>query len=415
MIRSRAVFIAATAQHTGKTSASLGIVSGLQQILEHKKVGFMKPVGQKSIEVTHGINFEKSVVDKDVPLFKELLNCEGVYSEMSPVLIPKGYTKSFLNGNISAESEMAHVENCFDSIRSKSDIVVCEGTGHVGVGSAVGLSNATVAAKLNIPMILVVNGGIGSTLDEFALNAQFCQSQGATIGGVILNKVKEDKVQDMLEYTGAALEKWFNVPLLGVVPDFVNAAYPAVLDFEKLGMRLYCGHEFRVSHRRLETVLTGKIRFAKLLKENQDANKKSLYIIHQSREDLMRVFEKHLTIEEKNGTPKDRLPGLLVVGVTEPEFDHISDAPGYLPNLERFGVPILATKMCLESVKTKLKSYTAKLNVSDEARTKAVAKHYASHIDFEAILRLVGVENSFDSTTEKEEILASSASAFASH
>jgi hypothetical protein len=45
-------------------------------------------------------------------------------------------------------------------------------TGHVGVGSIVGLSNARVAQELGLGMVLVANGGLGSAFDELELNRQ---------------------------------------------------------------------------------------------------------------------------------------------------------------------------------------------------------------------------------------------------
>lgn len=46
----------------------------------------------------------------------------------------------------------------------------CVVQGHVGVGSVVGLSNARVARELGLEIVLVANGGLGSTFDELELN-----------------------------------------------------------------------------------------------------------------------------------------------------------------------------------------------------------------------------------------------------
>ena len=48
-------------------------------------------------------------------------------------------------------------------------MVVYEGTGHPGVGSVVDLSNAEVAKQLESEVILVLEGGIGNTLDRLSL------------------------------------------------------------------------------------------------------------------------------------------------------------------------------------------------------------------------------------------------------
>lgn len=62
MGKKRAIFVAATAQHVGKTTTCLGIVSGLQK--RFQRVGFIKPVGQQHVPVDSSLS-----VDKDVVLF----------------------------------------------------------------------------------------------------------------------------------------------------------------------------------------------------------------------------------------------------------------------------------------------------------------------------------------------------------
>lgn len=228
------VFIAASAQHVGKTSASTGVVHGIKKFVQKRaipgSVGYMKPVGQKSVCLKVGSR--DIVVDKDVPVFKNTLGCAGDYSEMSPVLIGKTYTRRFLDGEISAEAELTRIRRCFENISAKSTFTVVEGTGHVGVGSVVGLGNARVAAQLGVPMVLVLNGGIGSTIDEFVMNRETCLAEGASIRGVILNKVIPEKVEEIRHYTGEALQRYFDTPLLGVVPD-IEAVPNSVHKHEK--------------------------------------------------------------------------------------------------------------------------------------------------------------------------------------
>eukprot|EP00903_Cladosiphon_okamuranus_P012148 g11396.t1 len=53
----KVLFIAATRQHVGKTTASLGIISGLKK--RFKNVGFIKPVGQQHERMAGGILVDK--------------------------------------------------------------------------------------------------------------------------------------------------------------------------------------------------------------------------------------------------------------------------------------------------------------------------------------------------------------------
>ena len=72
---------------------------------------------------------------------------------MSPVHIPRGFTKAFISGEVpddlSPRIEAAH------RTFAAHDVLLIEGTGHAGVGAVVGLSNAEVAARLGAPLHLI--------------------------------------------------------------------------------------------------------------------------------------------------------------------------------------------------------------------------------------------------------------------
>ena len=85
------VYVAATRQHVGKTSSSLGLVAGLQRIFTGKGVGFIKPMGQSHVEHVND-DGSKVLIDKDCPLFSDLLGCRGTPTDMSPLVVPRGTT-----------------------------------------------------------------------------------------------------------------------------------------------------------------------------------------------------------------------------------------------------------------------------------------------------------------------------------
>ena len=99
--------------------------------------------------------------------------------------------------------------------------MLLEGTGHVGVGSIVEMSNSRVASLLNADMVLVCNGGLGSAFDELEMNRVMCEAHGVRVRGVILNKVLPDKVEMVRDYFGRVMEQRWGLPLLGVVPDLL--------------------------------------------------------------------------------------------------------------------------------------------------------------------------------------------------
>src|SRR5271169_1900865 len=122
----KSYFIASTGQHVGKTTACLGLFSGLKK--RFSRVGFMKPVGQEHVETDCGRH-----VDKDVILFKDHFDLSSSYEEMSPVLFPQGFTRDFLDGKISEQELKDKITTSFKSISKVSDFILIEGTGHTGV------------------------------------------------------------------------------------------------------------------------------------------------------------------------------------------------------------------------------------------------------------------------------------------
>jgi dethiobiotin synthetase len=161
----RPIFVAATKQHVGKTTTSLALMSGLQK--RFPKVGFIKPVGQQHVTVFSEALKEEIRVDKDICLLKEQFHLDHIdYRHMSPVIIPRGYTKKYIDGEISYDGQLKDIEMAFEKVSEASDVVLIEGTGHCAVGSVVGVNNAQVASMLGASMVLIANGGLGSAFDE---------------------------------------------------------------------------------------------------------------------------------------------------------------------------------------------------------------------------------------------------------
>jgi dethiobiotin synthetase len=158
--KSRPIFVAATKQHVGKTTTSLALMSGLQK--RFSKVGFIKPVGQQHVTVYSQALGKEIQVDKDICLLKEQFHLDHIdYRHMSPVIIPRGYTKKYIDKKVSYDQQITDIEKSFGEVAGKSDVVLIEGTGHCAVGSIVNVNNAKVASILGASMVLIANGGLG--------------------------------------------------------------------------------------------------------------------------------------------------------------------------------------------------------------------------------------------------------------
>ena len=203
----RQLYLAATGQNRGKTTAALGLFDGF--VRKGLNAGFMKPVGQRTV-IDQG-----EPADEDAVLMRATFDLQEPYSVLSPVHIPRGFTKSYIAGEV-VEDLGARIARAHATFTGH-DVLLIEGTGHAGVGAVIGLSNAVVAARLGAPAIIVSEGGVGRPIDEIVLNASLFARHGVPVAGAIVNKV-DVKAQPGIE---KVLERGlapYDIPLLGVLP-----------------------------------------------------------------------------------------------------------------------------------------------------------------------------------------------------
>src|SRR3954451_18043834 len=180
------VFIAATRQNDGKTTTSLGLIAALQQ--HFPRVGYIKPVGQRFVEI------EEQKIDEDTVLMDSVyrMNCPLV--DMSPIAVEPDFTRKYLQA-ANNEALVKKIQLAFDRVSWEKDFVLCEGSGHAGVGAVFDLSNAKVAKTLGCKVIIVSQGGIGKPIDEVSLNQALFEKEGVETIGVILNTVLPEKME----------------------------------------------------------------------------------------------------------------------------------------------------------------------------------------------------------------------------
>src|SRR5437762_1383566 len=202
------VFIAATRQNDGKTTSSLGLLAAMQKF--YPRIGYIKPVGQRFVEI------EEQKIDEDTVLMDHVyqLNCPLV--DMSPIAVEPDFTRKYLLSS-NNDTLVRKIQKAFDRVAWEKDFVLCEGSGHAGVGSVFDLSNAQVAKILEAKVIIVTQGGIGKPIDEVSLNQALFEKEGVEIIGVILNKVLLGKVDYVTEFARRGLKRK-GLELLGVIP-----------------------------------------------------------------------------------------------------------------------------------------------------------------------------------------------------
>src|SRR3954452_19804000 len=131
----RQAYLAATGMNRGKTTVCLGFLDGC--LSRGYDTAFLKPVGQRTV-TEHG-----TAADEDAVLMRNVFGLTDPMTVMSPVHIPRGFTKAYIAGEV-VEDLGARIRTAHATLSAQHDVLLIEGTGHAGVGAVVGLSNATV-------------------------------------------------------------------------------------------------------------------------------------------------------------------------------------------------------------------------------------------------------------------------------
>lgn len=365
----RSIFIAATGQNVGKTTLCLGILAALYEKFD--RIGFIKPIGQQHVEITDcPVPLQ---VDKDVVLFKEYFGLKANYSDMSPVILPAGFTRQFLDEKINLPSIESSIKQAFKNISQDNNFTIVEGTGHVGVGSIIHLCNAKVASLLGLDMVIIASGGLGSAIDELALNFAMCEKYGVNVRGVILNRVLDDKREMITSYFPKALKRW-NIPLIGCIPynAFLNA--PTLKDYETLfDTKLIAGHKHRYCHFQYPRLIAGSLEAYE-----EEIKEEDLIITPASREDIIQATldRKKRAHEQGRAYP---LHGIILTGRQEPK-------PAIISALEEADVPALYAPVCSYDAMKMISSFIAKIRVEDKPKIEKAIELTRIHLTLDLLI-----------------------------
>jgi dethiobiotin synthetase len=179
------IFIAATGQHCGKTTISLSLMHLARK--KYQRVGFIKPLGPKCIE------YRGMTMDMDAAMMASVYGLEDDARFMSPMTLTPGSTRQFLDGAISPDYPRRVILEAVRELEKRNDFLIIEGAGHGGVGSVVGMNNASIARLLQAPVLMVTGGGIGSVIDAVELNLALYKEVLADVRMIMVNKLVPEK------------------------------------------------------------------------------------------------------------------------------------------------------------------------------------------------------------------------------
>jgi BioD-like phosphotransacetylase family protein len=354
------VFIAATRQDDGKTTTSLGLLGLLRKRVG--RIGYIKPVGQRTVDVG-GMQ-----IDEDSVLINDTYNPGLPLEAMSPIAVESNFTRNYLDHPDPASLE-EKVITAFNRAAWEQDFVIIEGTGHAGVGSVFDMSNARVAELLRSRVIIVSQGGVGKPIDEISLNLSLFRARGVDVLGVILNKVIPEKIPSLYPYAEKGLAR-MGLPLLGIVPLNQELRKPTINQVRhELRGDWVAGAKFH--RRRITRTFIGasSSRHAELYFEPD-----SLIITAGDREDLILAILSG--VGEGEGP---RIGGVVLTQGLKPQ-------PGLVKIMQSKNIPFISVQEDSYTVATRIHQMTVKTEPGDRQKIDLIQNLIESHVDIARII-----------------------------
>lgn len=355
------IYVAASSQHVGKTTCTLGLISTL--LKQGVNVGYCKPVGQKHIDVAG----EK--VDKDTVLFSDLADFTITPEHHSPVIFWKGATQEFLDDPLKYDMSKM-ILSAQAALEEKHECIIYEGTGHPGVGSVANLSNAKVAKLLNASVIMVVEGGIGSTVDMLNLCLSLFREENVEVLGVIINKVHPDKIEIVKKYVGKWIESK-NLKLLGVIPYDRTMRFPLIYTIAiSVGGKLEYFPE--KVYNRVAGILAGS------LVDIDDLKEREQQMLIVSTRGLTKAIKKIESMSAAEGMTNTPLSGIVLTGdgnISKYCKDYIN----------KYQLPVIRTELDTYGSVIKISNIEVKINRSTPWKVNRAIELFQDNINISEI------------------------------
>lgn len=356
------LFVAATRQNDGKTTTCLGLFAALQT--RYEKVGYIKPIGQRFIDV------EGMMIDEDSYLLNQIFKVDVPIQSMSPVAIDGTFTRRFLEDPETIRPQLVDkIVRAFDRTTFGKDAVIIEGSGHAGVGAVCDLSNAQVAKLLGAKAIIVAGGGIGLPVDEIALNKSLFDKHGVEVVGAIINKVLPDKVEIVSNYTRKGLER-LGVPLLGILPVQDPLTMPNLTQVVDEVKGRWLNGRSHSAHTRVRNVVVGAMAARGVIEHFRPG---TLIISPGDRDDIL------LAAIAASGVSGQRPVAGIVL--TRDLLPH----PKLMEMLSQTDIPIVICKQESYPVASAITRMTVKTQPEDEDKIPLIKRLIIDHVDLDMI------------------------------
>ncbi|MGH8702297.1 MAG: dethiobiotin synthase [Burkholderiales bacterium] len=192
-----------------------------------------KAVGMKPV-ASGGVTGGSGLVHDDVERLIAAGNVTAPREHVNPYCFAPPIAPHLAASAAGMRIDLDHIERCFNALAGAADVVIVEGVGGFRVPLGPGVDTAQLAARLALPVVLVVGVRLGC-LNHALLTAEAIAHRGLTLAGWVANHI--DPRMAAADENVRALEALISAPLLARIaftaaPD--PAASAALLDTRKL-------------------------------------------------------------------------------------------------------------------------------------------------------------------------------------
>jgi dethiobiotin synthetase len=225
-ITNHGFFVTGTDTGVGKTLIACSLLSAFAA--RGFRVVGMKPVASGAVAGGNGL------VHDDVERLIAAGNVAAARDHVNPYCFAPPIAPHIAAAEAGMKIDLDHIGRCFDALTERADLVIVEGVGGFRVPLGPGADTAQLAARLALPVVLVVGVRLGC-LNHALLTAEAIAGRGLALAGWVANHV--DPRMSAADENVQALETLITAPLLArfafaATPDPASGA--ALLDTRKL-------------------------------------------------------------------------------------------------------------------------------------------------------------------------------------
>jgi dethiobiotin synthetase len=225
-ITNHGFFVTGTDTGVGKTLVACSLLRAFAA-RGFKTVG-MKPVASGAVAGGNGL------VHDDVERLIAAGNVTAPREHVNPYCFAPPIAPHIAAAEAGVKIDLDHIGRCFNALTERADVVIVEGVGGFRVPLGPGADTAQLAARLALPVVLVVGMRLGC-LNHALLTAEAIAGRGLVLAGWVANHLDPQTIA--ADENVRALEALIAAPLLARIaftatPD--PAVSAALLDTRKL-------------------------------------------------------------------------------------------------------------------------------------------------------------------------------------